>query len=464
MNSIAHPRFHRGTYCGGILILMLLLGGQCPAAKPATLPQVDRVDAQSLLLLTRRLVEALDTNGAPLSKETQDALLLLKDTPDDAHITATVQRRLDPLCIAAVEIAQDGTTKAVAGRAVEVEENGWRTVLVKVLNRAGIQSRLRFDSPQSRPIPHGPLEDVPNRWLSLNAYDGRPLDATLSGLELEYRLVQISSTRTGERTARLEFNAGVAGAKGSQTIRQWKFDKDADGWGQLNDLKLEVRDKALHLQATGGDPYFSAPVQARGKMVLRFWGQTDSSDIGQVNWWTVQLPQPDGQRQMNFQLNAGRDQEYAIEFPVEGDLRGVRIDPLQGEGKFRIEWISLEYAAGENGTWGGADIAVHTLPSTKVTFQVVDADGSPCMGCFEIRDAQGRVYPAQPKRQAPDFFFQTQIYRESGEVIRLPPGAYQVVCSHGPESVPETKLITVGEEPLTVDYRVRRWIDTAKLG
>ena len=60
-----------------------------------------------------------------------------------------------------------------------------------------------------------------------------------------------------------------------------------------------------------------------------------------------------------------------------------------------------------------------TLPSSPVTIQVTDADGLPCMGCFEIRDAQGRVYPAQSKRLAPDFFFQTQIYRETGESIRL---------------------------------------------
>ncbi len=468
MNHVIHFRSSRpqhSSFCVGILILLMLFGRVCPAAEPATLPQVERVDVQPLLLLTQRVLEALDTNGAPLSKETKEALSLLKDEPDDARVTETVQRLLDPLCIASLEIAPDGTIEAVAGREVEVEENGWRTLLVKVLNRAGVQSRLRVDSPQARPIPHGPLEDVPNRWLSLNAFDGRPLDATLSGLELEYRLVQISSTRTGERPARLEFNAGVAGAKNSQTIQQWKFDQDADGWGQLNDLKLEVRDKALHLTATGNDPYFSAPVEARGgKMVLRFWGQTDSSDIGQMFWWTEQLPQPDGQRQMNFQLNAGRDQEYAIEFPVEGDLRGVRLDPLQGQGNFRIEWISLEYAAGENGTWSGTEITVRTLPSTPVTFQVADADGSPCMGCFEIRDTQGRVYPAQPKRQAPDFFFQTQIYRESGEAIHLPPGDYKIVCSHGPESVPETKSITIGREPLTVDYRVQRWIDTAKLG
>jgi len=436
-----------------------------PEAQRNRLPVIDRVDAQPLLLLTQRVSEALETIGAPLPAETRAALLELKREPDDAVVTVSIQRLLDPLCLAAVEIKADGIVEVIAGRTVEVEEQGWRTMLVKVLNRAGVQSRLQVDSPNARPIPHGPGNDVQNRWMSLNAFDGRPLDATLSGLELEYRLVQLSSIRSGERPARLEFNAGVAGAKDSQLIRQWKFDQDSDGWGQLNDLDLEVRDKALHLRSTGNDPYFSAPVTARGgRMILRFWGQTDSGDIGQMFWWTDQLPAPDGQRQKNFQLNAGNAQEYAIEFSVEGDLRGVRLDPLQGSGTFRIEWMSLEYAPGENGQWAGADISVKTLPSTPVTFQVSDADGSPCMGCFEIRDAQGRVYPAQSKRLAPDFFFQTQIYRETGESIHLPHGTFTFKCSHGPESVPENITITVGEEPLTVEYRVQRWIDTAAKG
>ncbi len=113
----------------------------------------------------------------------------------------------------------------------------------------------------------------------------------------------------------------------------------------------------------------------------------------------------------------GSDREYAIEFPVEGELKGVRIDPLQGPGKFRIDWISLEYAAGENGTWSGTDVDIQTIPSTEVNFAVTDADGSPCMAAFEIRDEQGRVYPYQSKRQAPDFFFQTQIYRETARAF-----------------------------------------------
>lgn len=86
------------------------------------------------------------------------------------------------------------------------------------------------------------------------------------------------------------------------------------------------------------------------------------------------------------------------------------------------------------------------------------------MAAFEIRDDQGRVYPYQSKRQAPDFFFQTQIYRESGESIRLPRGKYTVKCSHGPESIVQMQTLNVGDDPVTLNYQVERWIDTAKLG
>lgn len=434
-------------------------------ANAAPLPMAERVDAQPLLLLTQRLSEALVAVGAPLSVETAAGLAALHQETDEAKITGETQRLLDSLCVAGVEIAADGGLKAVAGQAVEIEENGWKTMLVKVVNRSGVQARLRVDSPNARPIPHGPKDDIANRWLALTPYDGRPLDANLSGLGLEYRVVQVSSTTVGERQARLEFNAGAAGAKDSPVIRQWRFGKDSDGWGSLNDLAMDVRGNALHLHATGDDPYFSAPVEARGgRMVLRFWGRLDGPGVGQIFWWTEQLPQPDGARQLTFQLAPGRDQEYAVEFPVEGNLRGVRLDPLQGIGKFRIDWMSLEYAAGESGAWAGVDIPIRTVPATAVSFSVTDADGSPCMGAFEIRDAQGRVYPAQSKRVAPDFFFQTQIYRETGESIRLPHGTYTVKCSHGPESIPETKTLVVGAEAVTFEYKAKRWIDTAKLG
>lgn len=295
---------------------------------PVVLPIVARVDTQPLLLLTKRLSEALETIGAPLSAEVQAELAKLTVDQDEAMVTATVQRLLDPLCLAAVQIYPDGLVKASSGQLVTVEEHGWRAMLVKVINEAGAQTPLRCESPNALPLPHGPQNDIANRWMSLSMQDGRPLDARLSGLGLEYRIVLVSSIAPGTRTAKLKFNA------------------DAD----------------------------------------------------------------------------------------------------------------------EKGTWADTDIKVETVPATKVEFRVVDADGSPCMGCFEIRDNQGRVYPAQPKRLAPDFFFHTQIYRETGESIMLPRGTYTVTCSHGPESVPEVKTIQVGAESLVIDYKVERWIDAAKLG
>jgi hypothetical protein len=105
---------------------------------------------------------------------------------------------MDPMCVAAVEIGIDGKTKVTPSTQAELMENGWRAMLIKVINRAGHQSRLRIDSPNARPILDGPLDDIPNRWLGLSTFDGRPLSANLSGLELEYRIVQLFSTAVGE--------------------------------------------------------------------------------------------------------------------------------------------------------------------------------------------------------------------------------------------------------------------------
>ena len=44
------------------------------------------------------------------------------------------------------------------------------------------------------------------------------------------------------------------------------------------------------------------------------------------------------------------------------------------------------------------------------------------MASFVIQDGSERIYPAQNKRIAPDFWFHPQIYRTEGEKILLPDG------------------------------------------
>jgi hypothetical protein len=125
----------------------------------------------------------------------------------------------------------------------------------------------------------------------------------------------------------------------------------------------------------------------------------------------------------------------------------------------------VELTAAEGGQeWTGADFQLVTRPSHEVTFQIVDDPDRPAMGCFEITDAGGRVYPPQAKRLAPDLFFQRQIYRGDGETIRLPAGIYSVRCSRGPETIPETKTLEVTEGPAEFSYQVKRWIDPSRRG
>src|SRR5262249_59132215 len=79
--------------------------------------------------------------------------------------------------------------------------------------------------------------------------------------------------------------------------------------------------------------------------------------------------------------------------------------------------------------------------------------------------AGDRVPPPQPKRVAPDLFFQRQVYRADGSVVLLPPGRITVTCGRGPEYRLETRELTVPERgEATLDVRLGRWIDPTAYG
>ena len=158
----------------------------------------------------RRVSEALESVGSPLGAKAVEAI---EAGGDDRAVTKAVQEALDPLCLAAVTVRKDGSVNAVArgGRPVLVE-HGWRTYLVKVLNEAGAKATLNVQSPNARPVPGGPRDEIGKRWLELSMYDERPMTPRLSGLGLEYRIVQLFSRDAGAREAMLWFDlAGRAG-------------------------------------------------------------------------------------------------------------------------------------------------------------------------------------------------------------------------------------------------------------
>lgn len=190
-----------------------------PGAYPASWPQVTEVEAQPLIASIKRLSTALQLAGSPLDASIQPRLEQAY-AANDADAIKQLQEVLDPLCVAAVSINPESRVKVVAiSMRQELMQHGWRTFLVKVHNEAGVTAALRVSSPQAqkflRPSSGSPepkqnisAADVRDRWLELATLDKQPLLPTLSGLALEYRLVQVYSRDAGQREATLAFDVG----------------------------------------------------------------------------------------------------------------------------------------------------------------------------------------------------------------------------------------------------------------
>ena len=89
-------------------------------------------------------------------------------------------------------------------------------------NEAGVTAKLAASSPQGKlayvpgspPVapnaqPKDPGEPaLPTRWLELQMFDAPPVKPTLSGLAVEYRIIQLYSRDTGKRDATFSFDTG----------------------------------------------------------------------------------------------------------------------------------------------------------------------------------------------------------------------------------------------------------------
>ncbi|MEZ6063913.1 MAG: CehA/McbA family metallohydrolase [Planctomycetaceae bacterium] len=102
-------------------------------------------------------------------------------------------------------------------------------------------------------------------------------------------------------------------------------------------------------------------------------------------------------------------------------------------------------------------------PAVEVTLNVRDVDGEPAMAAFVIKDKFGRVYPNPARRLAPDFFFHSQIYRQDGETVTLPPGDYDITVTRGPEYLPVKLTASVpAAKQHSLDIHLKRWIHVAE--
>ncbi|MBI1374600.1 MAG: hypothetical protein GC159_17925 [Phycisphaera sp.] len=180
--------------------------------RAAELPQVTDVAVQPLRVQVSRVVETLDQLGAPLDAAARAKIDDAAKSTDDAEARKLIQQALDPLCLMGVMISPESRVKVAPGPAadglVTLDQGGWRTFLIKVHNTAGVTAPLRANSPQAQPLRNAPADQVADRWMDLDVFTGRPLSPQLSGLELEYRVIQVYSRDAGKRSAVIALDVG----------------------------------------------------------------------------------------------------------------------------------------------------------------------------------------------------------------------------------------------------------------
>lgn len=210
----------RGMGIAGVMALTIGWGASVVAAAEGELPIVGDVELQPLKAQVRRVVDALEFLGEPLPADRRKALDQALAQTDSVEAVAAIQKALDPLALAGVNINPESRVKAQRGpAAARLNEQGWRVFLVKVHNEAGVTARLAVSSPNSAPLyqrssgspspkPSVRPEEVPDRWLELGTFDQQPLTPTLSGLAVEYRVIQLLSRERGKREAKLAFDVG----------------------------------------------------------------------------------------------------------------------------------------------------------------------------------------------------------------------------------------------------------------
>ncbi len=181
------------------------------------------VPLQPLAQQVRRLETALAYLGQPLPAADRRLFDGAIGMGDAAAAVVRLQQVLDRFVLATVHINPESRVKVVQGAArPELVQGGTRLFLVKVLNEAGVTAPLAVQSPNSGRvfIPSrggagvaGPPKEltevhVRERWADISLYTASPMRSRLSGLGVEYFILQVYSRDAGQRSAVLAFNVG----------------------------------------------------------------------------------------------------------------------------------------------------------------------------------------------------------------------------------------------------------------
>ena len=204
-----------------VLLVPVWSGAQHQVEHDAAAP----IALQPLAQQVRRVESVLALLGEPLQTNEHDALNRAIGEPDERRAVTLIEEALAAHVLLDVTINPESRVGVTQGRASPaLVEGGSRLFLVRVRNQAGVTAPLRLTSPNGGRVSGGAWQedhqpamtltarDVADRWAELTLFDKPPLSPRLSGLGLEYAVLEIYSRDRGQRAADIRVDVGQGSA------------------------------------------------------------------------------------------------------------------------------------------------------------------------------------------------------------------------------------------------------------
>ncbi len=324
---------------------VLLLGAlvQTVGSGPARaedLPVVNDVDLQPLATQIRRVVEALDILGQPLVPAEKARIDKAIDSSDPKAGVQTLQQIVDRHCLIGIDINPESRVKAAQGPAApRLVQNGWTVFLVKIQNQAGVTAELQATSPNAEPIYRQstssaepkrsiPSTDLTERWMDLAMFRDRPLKRALSGLTVEYRIIQVYSRDAGQREAKFSFKEG----------------RSYVGDGRSHPIDFRVGDRDLGEAGSELKLPAPAPVKVRARVAALLDAQPSAEakairqrPLDEKPYWDIERARIGQSRKVPVELVVNAYPVARAEIDADGAFHEVAFDvPVK-----KSSWIAL---------------------------------------------------------------------------------------------------------------------------
>lgn len=225
------------------------------------------VEPQPYFAHIQRLLDAMRLQGEPVIPADEKTLLQMAAAPSREAVAAA-EAILAKYTLFRVSLDRNGIGRTTQGSApATLVEQGWRSFLIRVENPFALQQEIMFSGDnafaESGPQNHGSTSQIAGLthygsyggpWLGYQFATKPPMSATLSGLGIEYRIVQFYSRDRGVKKAYMMFHGDdhsrYGDARSASRLRDY-FEGAHSGF-QATFECLASRDIALNIKDWDG--------------------------------------------------------------------------------------------------------------------------------------------------------------------------------------------------------------------